>query len=238
MDNFLTCNGQFVRGFLEAKIALTAIYGSDQKYINNFDLFKNLRSGEKRNENYQWNEDDPSIPAGWKSRVVEGSTKVFFLSPDNQHFGNRLAMLKHMENSGNYSSEEKDSVRKSLELEGWLEDPALPDGWKYKKKGQGAKSTDTLAIVQTSGEVVEGTTAAWRLATEGGMAEEEAFALRVFLETMAASQRAEKYEWVEGDATVPEGWKTRMAQQKMFMLSPDGQMFSSRRAALQHMVRG
>jgi len=46
-DNFLTCNGQVVRGFTEAKTVLAAIYGSDQKYINNFELFKNLRSGEK-----------------------------------------------------------------------------------------------------------------------------------------------------------------------------------------------
>jgi len=236
-DNFLTCNGKVVRGFTEAKTVLAAIYGSDQKYINNFELFKNLRSGEKRNENYNWNEDDSTIPGGWKSRVVGGGSRVFFLSPDNQQFGNRLTIVKHMEETGNYSSEEKDKVRMSLELEGWLEDPALPNGWRYKKKGQGGKSTDTIAIVRTSGEVVEGTTAAWRLVTEGGMPEEDSITLRVFLETLAASQRAEKYEWVEGDATVPEGWKTRMAQQKMFMLSPDGQMFSSRRAALQHMVR-
>merc|ERR1719509_72831 len=49
--------------------------------------------------------------------------------------------------------------------------------------------------------------------------------------------RQERYLWVEGGPTLPPGWRSRRAQTKQFFLSPDGAMFSSRRAGLQHLAK-
>ena len=66
---------------------------------------------------------------------------------------------------------------------------------------------------------MEGTLAAWKLVTEGKMLEEDAFSLKLFLETMAANQRSEKYEWNDKDDTLPDGWKSRFCNQKMFKVT-------------------
>ena len=188
---------------------------------------------------YKWNEKDTSLPGGWRSRIVEGSSdKQFFLSPTNQQFTQRSAILRHMVEEGSYSREDIDLARQSLALQGWEQHSGLPQAWWYKRKGQGSKHSDIFTFVKPDGSLVEGTNAAWQLvANQGQLPEEEAFSLKVFLETLAASQRSERYDWKEGGKSLPEGWKSRQSGAKEFFLSPDGAMVSSRKAGLRHLVK-
>ena len=50
---------------------------------------------------------------------------------------------------------------------------------------------------------------------------------------VSMSKQVEKYDWVDGDDTVPVGWKTRVfdgRMRKKFFLAPDGTSFSCRRS--------
>ena len=205
---------------------------------NRFAIFTEEYSQTNRLLLYNWNEKDESLPEGWRSRVAEGNTdRQFFLSPNHQQFTQRSAILKHMVEAGSYSEMHLDLARKGLGLQGWEQHPALPAGWRFKRRGQFSKSSDTLSLIQPDGEIVEGTNAAWQLVSRGLLPQDETFSLKIFLETLAASQRFEKYKWNEGDKSLPEGWKSRKTGTKQFFLSPDGQMVSSRKAGLRHLVK-
>ena len=52
--------------------------------------------------------------------------------------------------------------------------------------------------------------------------------------------RPDKYDWLDGDDSVPEGWKIRIVHctnglEREFFLAPDGGSFSGRKQALEHM---
>jgi hypothetical protein len=59
------------------------------------------------------------------------------------------------------------------------------------------------------------------------------------LETERKQARQHKYDWIDGDDTVPPGWKLRIVEgktRKTFFLSEDGCQFACRRSALQHLI--
>jgi hypothetical protein len=59
------------------------------------------------------------------------------------------------------------------------------------------------------------------------------------LETERKQARQYKYDWIDGDETVPPGWKLRVVEgktRKTFFLSEDGCQFACRRSALQHLI--
>ena len=236
--NFVTDEGLELGSYSQASDHIRDSERYTEEEQTRFATFTEEYSQTSRLLLYNWNEADESLPEGWRSRVAEGSTdRQFFLSPSNQQFTQRSAILRHLVEAGSYSETDLDSARKGLKLQGWEEHPALPRGWRFKRKGQFSKSSDTVSLIQPGGEIVEGTNAAWQLVSRGLLPEEETFSLKVFLETLAASQRSEKYRWTEGDKSVPEGWKSRRTGAKQFFLSPDGQMVSSRKAGLRHLVK-
>ena len=52
--------------------------------------------------------------------------------------------------------------------------------------------------------------------------------------------RQQKYDWMDGDPSVPPGWKVRVIEgktRKTFFLSEDGNQFACRRSAYQHMIK-
>ena len=236
--NFITDDGLELGSASQASdhIRDSGRYTEDER--SRFAIFTEEYSHYNRLLTYKWNEEDESLPEGWRSRVAEGSTdRHYFLSPSNQQFTQRSAILRHMVEAGSYSETDLELARKGLELQGWEEHPTLPHGWRFKRKGQFTKSSDSISLIQPGGEIVEGTNAAWQLVSTGVLPEEETFSLKVFLETLAASQRSEKYIWNEGDKSVPDGWKSRKTDAKQFFLSPDGQMVTSRKAGLRHLVK-
>ena len=236
--NFVTDEGIELGSYSQAGDHIRDSGRYTEEEQNRFSIFTEEYSQYNRLLLYNWNEKDESLPEGWRSRVAEGSSdRQFFLSPSHQQFTQRSAILKHMVEAGSYSEVDLDLARKGLGLQGWEQHPALPHGWRFKRKGQFTKSSDTLTLIQPHGEIVEGTNAAWQLVSRGLLPEEQTFSLKVFLETLAASQRCEKYSWNEGDKSLPEGWKSRQSGAKQFFLSPDGQMLSSRKAGLRHLVK-
>ena len=128
--SFLTPYGDVLRGSVQAKALIQAKDGSETRESRNFEIFLNIRMGEQRSTAYSWNENDPTLPKGWKSRMTKGnSSKIFFISPENEQFVNRASILKRI-SGGKYETADLAIVRKSLELDGWEDHPALPEDWR------------------------------------------------------------------------------------------------------------
>ena len=86
-----------------------------------------------------WNEQDDSVPAGWKSRF--GGSKQFFLSPDGQCFPCRRAGLEFMIKE-KFEEEEVAEMRALVvRWEGWQETALLPAGWIHKPKPNSGVTT-------------------------------------------------------------------------------------------------
>ena len=67
------------------------------------------------------------------------------------------------------------------------------------------------------------------LKTSGTYSEEEMANCKEFISEQKSCDV--KYEWKEGDETVPQGWKLRVSDSEaewQWMLSPDGRQFRSR----------
>ena len=85
--------GERLDGFESA----TKLMESDKGRYNLQDVealktFFEIQAGQLRLLRYSWNEDDKSIPGGWRSRYT--GSKMFILSPSGQQFPSRLAILQ------------------------------------------------------------------------------------------------------------------------------------------------
>ncbi len=88
--------------------------------------FRSMRT--QNSGKYDWNCTDPTIPSGWKSRVVEGKLRrTFYLCPDGSVFACRRSGFQHMVQN-KFPSEEIESMRKLLTHEGWKFADFLPKG--------------------------------------------------------------------------------------------------------------
>jgi len=90
---------------------------------------------EKNRGKSSWNDNDPSVPEGWKTRTFlkSGKTRTLFLSPDGTYLKSFRQVFSHMVAVG-YADEELITLKKSLKHDGWkAEDPNLPTGWMLKR---------------------------------------------------------------------------------------------------------
>jgi len=69
-----------------------------------------------REQNFAWNEDDKTIPAGWKSRL--GGSKWMFLSPSAEQLPTRVAALQHQVQGGQDSRQVDEMRSLAMEHEG------------------------------------------------------------------------------------------------------------------------
>merc|ERR1719369_2770702 len=90
-------------------------------------------SKQNRQQKYDWAENDPTVPPGWKTRTVEGKMKKkFFLAPDGSSFSCRRSGLQHMIKE-TFNQKDIDDMRNMLIHEGWESDDFLPNSWKIRK---------------------------------------------------------------------------------------------------------
>merc|ERR1719319_783059 len=196
-----------------------------------------------RQQKYEWAEADPSVPAGWKTRVVEGKMrKKFFLAPDGSSFSCRRSGLQHMLKEG-FPAEQVEAMRACLAHEGWEANPALPEDWRIRKSEgttNGIYDVDYW-FLSVEGLLFRSTKAVCDFMRESGAySEEDVAKISKELESERTKIRSLKYDWEDGNLTVPPGWKVRVVEgktTKTFFLSEDGNQFACRRSALQHMIK-
>merc|ERR1719481_448975 len=130
-----------------------------------------------------------------------------------------------------------------VKYEGWQSSPLLPEGWLFKVKSEGIgpnnKWYSTIHYLSREGDTHESMkTVLGFLESSPGYSEEEIENCRNFLAEQKAPEK--KYEWKEGDESLPTGWKMRVSDGEgewEWILSPEGRMFRSRVLAVEDMVR-
>ena len=78
-----------------------------------------------------WNDGNPEIPFGWKTRILADGSKSYLL-PNKQQFPSIFAAFKHMVNN-EYLLTQVNVVKEYLMYEGWTENDHLPRDWLVKK---------------------------------------------------------------------------------------------------------
>ena len=191
---------------------------------------------------YEWIENDPTVPAGWKTRTVEGKLKrKFYLAPDGNIFACRRSGLQHLIKD-NAASTVIEEMRDKLTHEGWSTVDFLPYKWLIRKSEgstNGIYDVD-FWILSQHGVVFRSTKAATEfMSASSDYTQEDIDKITTKLESERKKARQLKYDWLDGDETVPTGWKVRFVEgktRKTFFLSEDGCQFACRRSALQHMI--
>jgi len=201
----------------------------DVEDVENFNDFMSENSNKRRQSMADWKEVN-SLPYGWKTKM--GGSKQFFISPDGLQFANRRIALKYMLDE-NHPTIDVEKMRQSLKLENWKENSMLPRNWRYKRD-----KTGDINYVTSEGDVLSSDISVRKLmeASDDFTADDKE-GFRMFTEVECVRRRSSNYEWNTGDSTVPAGWKSRSSNDRKYFLSPDGQQYPCRRAALQQMLK-
>ena len=176
----------------------------------------------------------------------DGKVRVFYLSPGGISFPCRQAALDHMAADGKYSQEAVEMMRIGIGVkrsrgqgEFVLGDTSLPPGWKVR---QGAGGRETFRCPR--GVFHPSRTAVLETLEREG-------APRNHLELVKASlgsarkrrkRRVGDDDWVEGDPSLPRGWKIRLVDCSdghavTFLQTPQGVKLKGRRAGLAHVLK-
>ena len=163
-------------------------------------------------------------------KLSNSRNKEFYIASDGTQFVTKRLALKFLLEKG-FPQNEIENVRDSMERDGWKRDTLLPENWMYRSLNHRAlvfitNEGDTLRGVQTCQEFIE-----------NNYDREEIKNFKSFLDIVSVKGRSNRYTWNDNDGTVPEGWKSRRTETKLYILSPDGQQFCSRKQCLQYMIR-
>jgi len=143
----------------------------------------------------------------------------------------------------NFSEKEIGNMREMLVHEGWESDDFLPTNWKIRKSEgttNGIYDVDYWYL-SVEGLLFRSTKAVVEFMTESNSYNQQDIEqITQKLEVERKMVRQQKYDWIEGDPTVPPTWKVRVIEgktRKTFFLSEDGNQFACRRSAYQHMIK-
>ena len=133
MQWFLSPDGKMFRG---RKSALKYIESCDYYSKEEVRLFKSKPTTEKKfTKDYDWIEDDPTVPLGWKSTTIEMNSfgkivlSTRFLAPDGRYCSNRLDALRYMVKENIFSMEDINVMKGGLLKDGWkMDTKSLPAG--------------------------------------------------------------------------------------------------------------
>ena len=174
-----------------------------------------------------------SLPIGWKIKSTE-SGKTLILSPDGYQFAGRRAALQFMIRE-KFSESNIFQMRTSMAKDGWKMSDCLPKDWLYKITSMNSHDVD---IFSSEGQLFTSYIAAKEyMKSRQTYGNNDLENLSQLCNKINAFRRQNQSSWEE-KGNLPSGWKLRVtpAGQKFF-LSPEGNQFAGRKAALQHMIK-
>ena len=166
----------------------------------------------------------------------------WFLSPEGFSYRSRYTAVQDMIKR-NHSIEDIEHMRELMILhEGWQRSELLPENWLFKVKCEGftkdKKWYSSIHYFTDEGETIESMKNVLNKLKENDASMETIENCNQFIFEQKPVDI--KYEWSDGDNTVPKGWKLRISESEaewQWMLSPDGAQFRSRYTAVQHMIK-
>merc|ERR1719450_1000838 len=130
-----------------------------------------------------------------------------------------------------------------IKHESWRRSEYLPDGWMFKIVCEGFtkdnKWYNTIFYLSKEGDQLESMKHVLEhMEKHEGYTEDDKENCKLFLETHKSSDK--KYDWQEGDGTIPKNWKMRVSDTEnkwQFFLSPQGKQYRTRFVAIQDMIK-
>jgi len=263
--NFLSREGRLLSSFQQALQFFRSSRDFSGEEMRRLEMFQNMIFSNnvkvEQPPTPVWNENDQTVPLGWKTRPLgnNGNLKVF-LSPNGHEVKNRRMALKHMMQF-EYSQEAIEEMRKFLYYEGWMDDQNLPYLWKMKRGGQ------NLLFVSREGDILENPRVAidYIMKNPYAYSNEDIQRIEYVSSSVQNSQgnRAQNSQgnriqvqerrkpgpkpgpgpnkkfdtsYVE-DAGVPKGWKVKTDGIRPSYMAPNGNTYKSRRMAYHSMIQ-
>ena len=209
--------------------------------------FVKRRNQETQEVRFQWGPGDETVPRGWRMRRTGG--REYILSPEGLQYMSRVVALTDMVKR-RCSEADIEQMRSKLKYEGWNTNSYLPKGWFWKmwegetrRQGDKQKFERNLFFVSREGVRLESFKAVIEFMEENKeYTKKDIEKINKYKKAQGVELRRKTYDWEEGGASLPAGWKKRSGktpdgQQQERILSPDGEQFRSRSSALQSMVR-
>merc|ERR1719186_58437 len=121
-----------------------AYFNKSYKPVENRNNFSKTVGEQVVDSNTEWNENDPDLPKGWKSKDLNGMTMVKAPPPSSDMYLSRIAAYKALLDNPSGHEEEIAVLKKYFHASGtdidaalrmveseWRTDTNLPHGWKY-----------------------------------------------------------------------------------------------------------
>ena len=184
---------------------------------------------------FKWQNGDHTLPEGWKLRKAKGTGKnattvEFILSADGIQFKSRFEAL-HFMISNKYSQEKVNDLRTKLLIssEKWKVSKYLPKDWIYRFKGDDATrdkhpTSTSITYFSREGQVFHSMKSIMDfMKTSMEYDDKDIENCKEFLKNEVRFAE-KKYQWQEGDDSVPAGWKVRVCDgetDREYILSPE-----------------
>ena len=238
--SILSSEGHEFKSFLKAHEYLQSNGRYDKSNVEDLKMLCDEKATERRQGDSSW-EEDPSVPRGWKMRVmVEGkakSEKEFFLAPDGRQFPGRRVALKTMVDEG-FAEDVIAEMRSKLVFEGWQATGDLPDNW-FVKDG---RQRHGHQFVADTGDRLKSAKAAMEFIQARQNSNIEDINRLMKFTKMGATEVQVKQEW-EKEEDLPEGWRVRRVkkgeglEELEIFLTPYNQQLFSRKTVLDHLLK-
>jgi len=185
-----------------------------------------------------------SLPPGWKAMHVKvggGSVIKHFIDASGRRFVSRIDAIRTLSKLGDRQGDVW-TLRVGLEADGWIEHPLLPDGWYAKPVGKTVIGSNSLRFLTDKNEWFIGIRKAVKLLNNSeeytGLDLEN---LHAFFGMYSSFKRENDQTWMDGEEYLPEGWRYKVCHgpkgDYARLLSPNGDLFSSKSKALAFMVK-
>ena len=113
--------------------------------------FKSVPTGNKKfSADYDWNDQDPTVPEGWKSAIITMNSfgkmveSVRFLSPDGRFCTSRVEAIKYLLKDGGANHDDLMRMQVETALDKFQSNPALVDGFAARRLGDGREPAPGL----------------------------------------------------------------------------------------------
>ena len=214
----------------------------DDNDIENTKIFLETQKSQEKKHN--WEEGDETIPKNWKMRISETENKwQFFLSPEGKQYRSRFVAIQDMAKRSFYSVKHIDEMRElMIKHEQWQRSEYLPRDWIFKINWEGTltsgKYSDNLYYMSRECVVFGSNITAVDYMKESPFyTEEDEARCKEFSKRRNQETQEMRFEWLEGDHTLPKGWKMRKSGEREYILSPVGIQYMSRVVSLTDMVK-
>ena len=228
----LSSEGAKFNSFKLAKEFMQVSLAYDQSDVNKIDQLMKAKASKRREHFYDWLE-DKALPQGWKVKHNANSKGSFFLSPGLHMLSGDKATLLFMIKE-KYPSNDIQHMRDYMIANGWNVSSNLPSNWIFYL-GPSEVSLN-LILLSEAGHCFESYKAA-QLHLELELNKDHIVRFAAFIEEVSKQRRKDIHsDWSE-DKSLPDGWKIKFNPGVKLFLSPDGEMLSCERSALQHMIK-